>query len=1144
MFKLLKKNFKFFTIEFLTILNENIFKSAIILLINYILYKQNTLSPQLLVLFSTLIYLIPQLLFSTTAGKICDKFNKNYLIKRLKTLELFVYSFALISIWSKNIILLVVSLFIIAIQRVFFENIKYSIIPEISDKQDYLNANIITIVSHFFALICGVIVSYVLLLKYIGIFSISVIISLSVICNYLLSKKLKYKEKIVNNSITINKKWNFVKNDLKNLLSLSKRKYIFLPALGIAWFWFVSSAFINHLEFFAKSYLNTTQTVAVFFIFCFVVGIMVGSAICGKVFKDRINIAFTPLSAIIITFLTYRIFKNNLLPSVNTTTDFINFFTNFNNIKLILDFALIGIFAGIYITPLYSFVQIKTKSINKGRIFAGINLLNYVFMILSSLICYILARINFYIIDIFLFIAIANWIVGFVILFLLPKSVFFMFGRWVFKLVFHVKVEGLENYQAVENKRIIVIANHQSFLDAALLSMFIDENLSFAMAVHTAKAWYFKPFMKICNCYTIDSANPMSLKSLINLSKSGKKIMIFPEGRITTTGIMMKIYDGPAMIATKANALLLPVRIDGAQYSIFSRLKNKVQRKFFTDIKLTVMPAEKITLSNNNLTARQRRVEAGNQLHKIMVNLFYSTSFVKETLFESLLTAKKRFGGSHKIVEDTSFNPQTYNNVILKSFVLGNYISKFTFQKEYLGILLPNAVANIILFLGMHTRDRIPVMLNFSAGVKNILNACFTTKIRYVFTSKVFIEKGKLENIVQALKDNGIKVIILEDEAKKISLFDKLSAVLYSKFPSIAYRHTTKGQAKYDDVAAVLFTSGSENAPKGVALSHINFNANKFQLITSYNFLPQDRIFCCLPLFHSFGLAATLISLMTGTKIFFYPSPLHYRIIPELIYRTNSTIMFATNTFLEKYAKFANPYDFYSLRIVAIGGEKLTENNRNVWIDKYSIRLAEGYGATECAPLIAFNSPMKYKRGTVGVLAPGLEYKLEKVEGIEEGGRLILRGNNVFKGYIFLDKPCEIVPPKDGWYDTGDIVKIDSEGYVTIIGRAKRFAKIGGEMVSMTMVENEIAKLWPNSIIAVINERDNKKGEKLVIITNKEEAQLKDIVEYFKKSGLPEISIPKEIRYIKDIPLLSTGKINYIELNKILAELENAKQDK
>ncbi|MDR0571581.1 MAG: AMP-binding protein [Rickettsiales bacterium] len=1133
---LLKKNIKFFIIEFFTLLNESVFKNVLILLINFSIYDTVTISPYLLTLVSTSIFTIPQILFCYVAGNICDKYDKNYIVGKLKTFELFSYSFASISILLRSTPLLVLSLFTIAVQSVFFEIIKYSVVSEISNKNEYLKFNGLTLVFYFASWVLGILISYLCLLYHAGGFTISIILMTTVIINYTLSKQLKYQKHIKNNGITIRQKVHFIASDIKSLLFVAKRKYLFLTGFGIAWFWFVVISYMSQLHSFATEYLNTNEVVALSFIVIFVFGIFSGVLACFYLFKDKINIGFTPIPVIIVTLLTYTVFENNVFPNAaQTVFDFSTFFAKKGNIWLLVNFFLIGLFSAIYVVPLYSFLSLKTKSINRGRIFSGINFLNNLFVILSCIMCYVLSQKNFYVIDIFLFVAIANLLVGFYIMFLLPRSVILLFGKWLFKWVFSVKVKGIENYKAVQDKRIIIIANHQSFLDPLLLSMFIEDELSFAVAVHTHNTWYLRPFLKLANCFIMDSTNPMALKGLINMSRSGKKIMIFPEGRITTTGTMMKIYEGPAMVAEKSGALLVPVRIEGAQYTIFSRLKNKVRRRLSGDITLTVMPAQKIMVPNDTaLSARQRRVEAGNQLHKIMLDLFYSLSKSKETLFEALLKSKKKFGSNHKIIEDTSFKPQTYKALILKSFVLGNFLSKFTQQKEYVGILLPNAVANVVLFFAMQSRDRIPVMLNFSAGVRNILIACNSTRTKYVFTSRLFIEKARLENVVEALKNDGINVIILEDQVNNITLKDKLSALLFSKFPKIAYRRLTKGQVTCDDTAAVLFTSGSENLPKGVALSHFNFSSNRHQLLCSHIFNPSDIIFCCLPLFHAFGFGATLISIIAGTKVFFYPSPLHYRIIPELVYRTNSTIMFATNTFLERYARFANPFDFYSLRFIAVGGEKLTEKNKLVWSDRYGVKLFEGYGATETAPLIAFNSPMKYKFGTVGTFVPGIEYRLEKIEGIEEGGRLFLKGDNVFKGYIMLDKPCEIIPPKDGWYDTGDIASVDKDGYVKIIGRAKRFAKISGEMVSMLMVENEVNKIWPDNTNAILAEKDEKKGEKLTIVTNREDASIHEVVDFFHKNGLAEISIPKRILYIKDIPLLGTGKINYVELEKII----------
>ncbi len=276
-----------------------------------------------------------------------------------------------------------------------------------------------------------------------------------------------------------------------------------------------------------------------------------------------------------------------------------------------------------------------------------------------------------------------------------------------------------------------------------------------------------------------------------------------------------------------------------------------------------------------------------------------------------------------------------------------------------------------------------------------------------------------------------------------------------------------------------------KGVPKGVVLSHKNLQANRFQLASRVDFSSQDVVFNVLPIFHSFGLTGgTLLPILSGIKTFFYPSPLHYRIVPELIYDIGATIMFGTNTFLMNYAKFAHAYDFYSLRYVFAGAEKLDEETRKIWSEKFGVRIFEGYGATETAPALSTNTPMHNKSGTVGRLMPAIEYKLQEIEGIKDGKKLLVKGPNIMIGYLLSDNPGKIVKLKDGWYDTGDIVDIDDSGYIKIKGRAKRFAKIGGEMISLTAVENYLITLWPKSNHAIISIKDPKKGEQLILFTN------------------------------------------------------------
>lgn len=1121
----------FFYIQLLTVLNENILRNSSVTLINYFLYKNSNLSMQFTMLYTACVFFIPTLILSCISGQVVDKYDKHYLIRRLKTIELFLYSFVAIFIFFKNAFLLYLSLFIIGCCSVIFNTLKYSYVADITEKNKLLSTTGLIISSHFISVLLSTCIAYLCMIKYVGIALISTIIVLVAYSNYFFSKRLPYNTKIQNNKIKIDK--NILSSLFNTMKLIRNRVYIFFPSFGIGWFWFVVTIIINQLIFFAAESVNHSEFIGFLLIATFLFGIVLGCMFCNKLFSGKIKAGFTPLAAILITIFTFKLYLNGLDANSFQVTDVIGFLLRWSNFRTFLDLFIIGFAAGIYITPLYSTIQKNTKSINRARIFACVNFIMAIFIIFAEVFFYSFSKINFYTVDVFLFISLANLIVGCYLLYILPKQFLFLFARWLVGYLFNVKVNGLENYDKIEGKRAVVIANHQSFLDVVFMVLFIDDSLSFAYETKYGKVWWVKPFLKLAQSFPIDSNNPMALKSLINVVKSGKKVMIFPEGRITTTGAMMKIYEGPAMIAEKTGADIIPIRIEGAQFTLFSRLKNKVKRKLFPDITLSVLPPKKIDLTDG-LTARQKRVEAGNKLYNMMIDLFYNTEKSEETIVEAILRCRKTFGKNHVMLEDIGFNPMTYNGMFLKGFIMGNYLAKFTDNQENIGILLPNSSAAILLFLALELRNRIPVMLNFSAGVKNILSACKMTKLRYVFTSRKFIEKGKLEQIVESIELAGIKVIIMEDELAKITITDKLLGLWYNISPKFYYKKLNKGKLSYKNPAVILFTSGSEGAPKGVALSHKNLNANRIQLSTSILFKSTDKVFVALPLFHSFGLGATLISLASGSRIFLYPSPLHYRIIPELIYRTNSTIMFGTNTFLERYAKFANPYDFYSLKFIAIGGEKLTESNRSIWMTRFGVRIFEGYGATETSPIISFNSPMKNKDWSVGRAVPGLKCELEPIENVKNGGKLVVSGDNVMLGYLKENEPGVIVPPKDGKYDTGDIVEIDDDGYITIIGRAKRFAKIAGEMVSMAMVESEVNKVWLGSTNAIVAESDDKKGEKLVIITDRKEAKLSEIVQFFKHEGLAEISIPKNVRYMENIPLLGTGKINYVELEKII----------
>lgn len=710
------------------------------------------------------------------------------------------------------------------------------------------------------------------------------------------------------------------------------------------------------------------------------------------------------------------------------------------------------------------------------------------------------------------------------------------FLHWLLTLIYKVEVKGLDNFEKAGD-RVLIISNHTSFLDPLLLGVFLPGDITFAINTRISERWWIKPFLNLSHVFPMDPTQPLSLKALIHHLHGNTKTVIFPEGRITVTGSLMKIYDGTGMIADKSAATILPVRIHGAEYTHFSKLRNIVRLRFFPKITIQILPHTTIT-ARDGLRGKARRKYCGHVLTDIMCEMIFATSHYHQTIFSALLEARTIYGSKHLVAEDLERKPLSYNALITHSIVIGNALKSITQLGENVGVFLPNSSKTINVILGLQLHGRVPAMLNFSTGSAGMTSACKTAQIKTVLTSRRFVDLGKFKSDADELAKH-VNLVFLEDLAKSISVFDKLKGLVQSKTVNYWYDHQSVSP---DSPAVVLFTSGSEGEPKGVVLSHSNILANHNQLVARINFNAQDVVLNFLPMFHSFGFTVgTMLPILNGMKTFFYPTPLHYSVIPEIAYDIGATIMFGTNTFLAAYANKANPYDFYNLRYVVAGAEKLHDSTRQLWADKFGIRLLEGYGATETAPVASVNTPMDYRAGTVGRLMPEMQYRLEQIPGIEDAGQLHVYGPNIMKGYLLADNPGKLVPPKsiygEGWYDTGDIVHVDEDGFVSIRGRSKRFAKVSGEMVSLTAVEQLAAKAWPDAQHASTNLPDEKKGEIVILLTTQKDANSKQLLALSK--GVHAISLPKKVFVVKTIPVLGTGKINYPEVNQIAENLTN-----
>ncbi len=1111
-----------FWTQFLSAFNDNFLKNTLVLLILYTLASDAAAS---LVTIAGAIFMAPFLLLSAAGGELADRNDKALMARRLKFAEIGAAAMAVLGIALSSIPVLLLALLLFGVISSLFGPIKYGILPDHLEKKELPTANAWIEAATFAAILAGTIIGG---LASAGGTSVAVfgpmMMALAVAC-WLISRHIPSTGAAAPDLVVDP---NIFRSTWRLVSELRNEKRIWRTALMLSWFWMIGAIMLSILPPLVKDSLGGAEIAVTAYLAVFAVAIAIGSAIAAWMSQGRMVLLPAPIgTALMAVFgldLAWSISGMHAPAQAQTLTAF---FAGENTLRAAIDLAGLAIAGAFIAVPTFAAVQAWAPEERRARVVAAVNVVSAGFMTAGGAAVAGAQAFGVTIAQILFGLAILNGLVAWLMLIYLPTNAFRDFISILFRAFHRLEIEGMDNLKAA-GKAPILALNHVSFLDGPLALILTDEEPVFAIDYTIAQAWWVKPFLKLTRAMPLNPAKPMATRTLIKVVQGGDPLVIFPEGRITVTGALMKVYDGAAMVADKTGAMVVPIRIEGLEKSYFSRLTSlNVRKQLFPKVKVTILEPVKLEVPAE-LKGRKRRAAAGAALYQVMSDLVFRTEDLDKTVLQKIIATAQDRGMKKLAVQDPVSGSLTYGKLLTGAAVLGAKFKALFPDESALGVMLPNANGTCATMLGVMSAGKVPAMINFTAGATNILSACKAAELRTVLTSRAFVAQAKLGPIIEEV-GKAVNIVWLDDLRTTIVLKDKLLGVLRKARPLVA--------RKADDPAVILFTSGSEGTPKGVVLTHRNILANAAQAAARIDFGAGDKVFNVLPVFHSFGLTAgTVLPLVAGVPVYFYPSPLHYRIVPELVYGSNATIIFGTDTFLAGYARTAHPYDFRSVRYCFAGAEPVKPSTRATYMEKFGVRILEGYGVTETAPVISINTPMYNKYGTVGKIMPGMEYRLEPVPGIDEGGRLHVRGPNIMAGYLRAENPGVLEPPKDGWYDTGDIVTVDDEGFVTIKGRAKRFAKIGGEMVSLAAVEALAGELWRGALSAVATVPDARKGEKLVLVTEAKDATRADFLTYAKSRNAMDLMVPAEVRVVDRLPVLGSGKVDFVGVNKLVRE--------
>lgn len=1116
-----------FWCQFFAALNDNFVKTALSLLV---LYKLGEERGQVMVTLAGVALIAPFFILSALGGEIADRFDKATVARNLKLVEIPVAGLAAAGFYFDNVALLFAALTGFGILAALFGPIKYGILPVHLKIDELSPGNALIEGATFLAILLGTIaggamLSFMMEANTAVVPAVAAAILLLATLSWIAARFIQ-KTGSAAPDLVITR--NPVTSTVHLIADLRTNAQVWQGAVINGWFWLVGALTLALLPSLIMGHIGGAPAVYTAALLTFTVSIALGSLLAAELSKSRPNLALVPIGALVMGLsLIALAWISGALVKSDPPLTLAGLVASPSGIKVLICLALLAVGGGLFVVPSFAAVQSWAPEDRRARVVAGCNVLSAAYMTGASLVMAALQSYGVKLPVLLAGLGMLSLVVAALVFRVWSRAILKDFALMLFRTLLRLEIAGEENLPPA-GTRAIIAPNHVSLVDPPIIHAVMPAHTTYAIDTGMSQRWWIKPFLRFVNWHSIDPTRPMGMRDLINAVKSGEQLVIFPEGRLSTTGSLMKVYDGTALIADKAGAPVVPVRIEGPErIKLWGYLRpSQMKLAWFPKTRITILPAVHLNV-DPALRGKARRLAAGAAMQDIMVNAAVSTAPMNTTLFEALGAAKRIHDTGKPIVEDPLGTKLTYGRLITGAQVLGAKLAPMTALGENVGVLLPTSAGGVVVFYALQSIGRVPAMLNFTSGAINVLAAIRTAEVKTVLTSRAFIEKGRLGGLIAEI-EKAAKVVYLDDVRASIGSLDKIGGLLKGARP--------QATRSPDDPAAILFTSGSEGTPKGVVLSHRNILANIYQVLKRLDVNGEDKLFNALPVFHSFGLTGGLVMpTIGGIPVFEYPTPLHYRIVPELTYQTNATVLLGTDTFLNGYARAAHPYDLAKVRLVVAGAEPVKDRTRQTYMEKFGVRILEGYGVTEASPVVSVNTPMANRSGTVGRISPLMEARLEPVAGVTDGGRLMLRGPNIMLGYLLASKPGVLQPPAGGWYDTGDIVAIDPQGFMTIKGRIKRFAKVGGEMISLSAVEALAADLWPNLITVVVAEPDLKKGERLILVTTDARCTRSDFIQFAKSRGATELMVPSEVMVVDKIPVLGSGKPDFMTATRLVA---------